>query len=346
VRRLLAACGSPERVLAARPAVLRERVGPALAGALAQAPLQFDERLAAARAWLQPDEARDAIAIGDGRYPAALLQTADPPLLLYVHGNAAALCAPAVAIVGSRNATAQGLENARAFAQALGEAGVVVVSGLALGIDGAAHQGALRAAAGTVAVVGTGLDRVYPASHKKLAHRIAAGPGALVSEFAPGMPALRENFPQRNRIIAGMSLGTLVVEAALQSGSLVTARCAVEAGREVFAVPGSIHSPQSKGCHALIKQGAKLVESAADVLDELRLGPRAPAPAPAVAGGQPPAAANPLLDALGYEPTTLDALQDRTGLPTAELSARLLELELAGHVARLPGGLFQRCGLG
>jgi DNA processing protein len=267
------------------------------------------------------------------------LQTADPPLLLYAHGNLAALGQRSLAMVGSRHATAQGLENARAFAKALGDAGLLVVSGLALGIDGAAHDGALAAAAGTIAVVGTGLDRVYPRAHKTLAHRIA-GHGALISEFAPGVPAIAANFPQRNRIIAGLSLGTLVVEAALQSGSLITARMALEAGREVFAVPGSIHAPQSKGCHALLKQGAKLVESAADILDELKQ--QAARPAAASAGSAPN---DPLIDALGFEPTTLDALQARTGWPTADLTARLLELELAGHVARLHGGLYQRCGL-
>jgi DNA processing protein len=343
VRRLLAACGSPDAVLSARPATLRELAGSAAADALASAPAEFDSRLAAALAWRRRGERRDFIAVDDPRFPPALLQTADPPLLLHVHGDPAALAARSVAIVGSRQATAQGLENARAFARALGDAGLVVVSGLALGIDGAAHEGALLAAAGpgTLAVVGTGLDRVYPSRHKALAHRISER-GALVSEFAPGMPALAENFPQRNRIIAGLSLGTLVVEAALQSGSLITARMALEAGREVFAIPGSIHAPQSKGCHALLKQGAKLVESAADILDELRAAGGS-APAPSTAAGAGPT--DPLLEALGFEPTTLDALLARTGWPAPALSARLLELELAGHVARLPGGLYQRCGL-
>ena len=343
IRRLLAACGSPDTVLLARPATLRELVGTGLTDALSKPPAAFDHRLAAALAWRRQGEQRDFITVGDARFPATLLQTADPPLLLYVHGDAAVLGKNSLAIVGSRQATAQGLENARAFAHALADAGLAVISGLALGIDGAAHQGALlsTSGAGTLAVVGTGLDRVYPRGHKALAHQITMH-GALVSEFAPGVPALAENFPQRNRIIAGLSLGTLVVEAALQSGSLITARMALEAGREVFAIPGSIHAPQSKGCHALLKQGAKLVESAADILDELRIGDRAPLRAAASSSTAP---ADPLLDALGFEPTTLDALLARTGWPAPELSARLLELELAGHVARLPGGLYQRCGL-
>lgn len=339
-RRLLAACGSPQAVFAANPSVLRGLVGPAAALALGTEPPAFQPRLAAARAWLTGGDDRSVLTPGDPAYPPLLLHTADPPLMLYVQGDASFLARPSVAVVGSRHHSPQGGENARAFARALGEQGYVVVSGLALGIDGQAHEGALEAAAGTVAVVGTGLDRVYPARHRALAHRIAAH-GALVSEFAPGTPALAENFPMRNRIIAGLSLGTLVVEAALQSGSLITARLASEAGREVFAIPGSIHSPQSKGCHALIQQGAKLVETAQDIVEELAgTGGRRQASLPLDA--VPAAPADPLLEALGHDPVTLDALLDRTGWPVAELGARLLELELAGLVARLPGGQYQR----
>jgi len=301
-------------------------------------PAGFAPRLAAARQWLQGGPERSVLALGDTAYPPRLLQTADPPLLLYVQGRVALLAQPAVAIVGSRHPTAQGVDNARAFGRALGELGYVVVSGLALGIDGAAHEGALDAPAGTVAVVGTGPDRVYPAKHRDLARRIAEN-GVLVSEYAPGMPALAENFPQRNRIIAGLSLGTLVVEAALPSGSLITARLASEAGREVYAIPGSIHSPQSKGCHWLIKQGAKLVESAQDIVEELRA---QQLPAQASLPLADPAPADPLLDALGNDPVTLDALMARTGASAAELTVRLLELELDGSVARLPGGLYQQ----
>jgi len=338
VRRLLAAFGSPDAVLAARPAALREVAGTDAAAALAAAPDTFAARLAAARAWWAGGAGRGAIVLGDAEYPPLLLQTADPPLLLYVEGDSALLSAPSLAIVGSRNPTAQGADNARAFAAQLGRDGWVIVSGLAMGIDAAAHEGALDAGAATLAVVGTGPDIVYPARHAALARRIAER-GVLISEFAPGTPPLRENFPQRNRLIAGLTRGTLVVEAALKSGSLITARLAAEAGREVFAIPGSIHAPQSRGCHALIRQGARLVESAADVLEEL--GTPAAVAAAAGAAVDPPSA-DPLLDALGQDPVTLDALSARTGWGAAELNARLLELELDGRVARLPGGLFQR----
>ncbi len=306
----------------------------------------MSERLAAAQRWLAGGADRHAIAVGDAAYPPRLLQTADPPLLLYVQGEPAALAADSLAIVGTRHPTPPGRENAIAFAQALADEGLAIVSGLALGIDAAAHEGALAGRAGTLAVLGSGIDDAYPRRHRTLAARVAAH-GALVSEYAPGTPPLREHFPQRNRIIAGLSLGTLVVEAALPSGSLITARLAVEAGREVFAIPGSIHSPTSKGCHALIKQGAKLVESANDILEELR-GTRPLAEAASAPDAAPDAAGHdaPLLAALGHDAATLDALVARTGWPTAELNARLLELELQGVVARLPGGLFQRQGRG
>jgi DNA processing protein len=251
-------------------------------------------------------------------------------------------------MVGSRNPTPQGLANARQFALALAEGGLTIVSGLALGVDGAAHEGALECAdtqhLPTVAVVGTGLDRVYPRQHQVLAHRIAQR-GLLLSEFPLGTPPAAAHFPQRNRIIAGLSRGTLVVEAALQSGSLITARLATEQGREVFAIPGSIHAPQSRGCHALIKQGAKLVESAQDVLEEVLPGTAAAAGTAAKQPG-PAVPESALLAALGHEPLRLDALQGRTGLDTASLQAELMTLELEGHVARLPGGLFQRVSRG
>ena len=341
-RALLASFGAPEAVLAASTEARKAVVPPATAAALANAPPEFETRLAAGWRWLNDgDEPRDVIALGDPRYPAALLDSPDPPLVLYVRGRIDLLERPAIAIVGSRNATAQGLENARAFAAHLAGAGWVVVSGLALGIDGAAHEGALAGGA-TIAVVGTGLDLVYPVRHRALTHKIAAE-GLLVSEFAVGTPALAENFPIRNRIIAALSRGTLVVEAAVQSGSLITARLALEAGRDVFAIPGSIHSPQSRGCHALIKQGAKLVDSASDIVDEL-----APLVGVARMASRPPAqegaasAKDPVLDALGFDPIGLDELVARTGRGAAELSARLLDFELQGRVARLPGQRFQR----
>jgi len=343
-RRLLAAFGAPAAVLAASPAARRSVVDAAVAEALGSASAEVEARVAAALAWLEAaaPEARSVVPLGDPRYPPALLQTADPPLLLYTQGRCELLLADSLAVVGSRNPTPQGRENARAFAAHLSHAGMTIVSGLALGIDGAAHAGALEGAASTIAVVGTGLDRVYPRLHRELAHRIAAQ-GLLISEYAPGTPPLAENFPIRNRIIAGLTRGTLVVEAALQSGSLITARLAVEAGREVFAIPGSIHSPQSRGCHALIRQGAKLVDRAEDILEELRV-PWAAAPAAPDAAA--PSKADPILEALGFDPVTLDALVARTGWPAADLNVRLLELELEGRVARLPGQLFQRLARG
>ena len=258
-------------------------------------------------------------------------------------GDPAYLQGQALAVVGARNATPGGQENARAFARHLAGSGWRVVSGLALGIDAAAHEGALDAGpggAGTVAVMGTGIDRIYPAKHRDLAHRIAAH-GALVSELPLGTGALPQHFPKRNRIVAGLARGVLVVEAAKQSGSLITARLAGESGREVFAIPGSIHSPLSRGCHALIRQGAKLVETAADITDELGGGPiagttRAKAQAPAALPDHP------VLDALGFDPLHLDAIQARCGLDTPTLQAQLLELELAARVARLDDGRFQR----
>lgn len=344
-RRLLAAFGSPQAVLSASTDDRRQVVAAAPATALARPDGRHKTLLADTLGWLRADERHHLIALGDPDYPAALLETADPPLLLYARGRLELLRQESLAIVGSRNATMQGRENARAFASHLGGSGLTIVSGLALGIDAAAHEGALETQGGTIAVVATGLDQTYPRRHAALAERIADR-GLLLSQYALGTPPLREHFPQRNRIIAGLTLGTLVVEANLQSGSLITARLAVEAGREVFAMPGSIHAPQSKGCHALIKQGAKLVETAQDVLDELGLAPSPSTPlagAPAAAESTP---ANPILEALGHDPLGLDELVARTGWSAADLNARLLELELAGQVERLPGQRFQRLARG
>lgn len=346
-RRLLREFGSAEAVASASTSSLRRFVGEAPAAALGNGSDRMAALLAKTIAWLEAPagEARDVLVLGDARYPQALLHAADPPLLLYLRGSAGPLNAPAIAIVGSRNPTAQGLENARAFARHLSASGLVVVSGLALGIDAAAHEGALAAGGATVAIVGTGLETVYPARHRGLADRIVQGGGAIVSEFAIGTPALAQNFPIRNRLIAGLGRGTLVVEAAVQSGSLITARLAAESGRDVFAIPGSIHSPQARGCHALIKQGAKLVDSAADILEEYAApgSPAAPAaPAAATAAPDDGGRDDPLLAALGFDPIGLDELVARTGMGAAELSARLLDLELAGRVARLPGQRFQR----
>lgn len=364
-RRLLAAFGEPSHIFTQSESRLRQVVTAAQAQALLQAPEGWQALTENTLEWLQtapdPKVSRAVITLGDVRYPAAMLDTPDPPLMLHALGQVDALqnlhrlCA--VAMVGSRNPTPQGLINAREFASSLAASGLVVVSGMALGIDGAAHEGALQGATAdglaTIAVVGTGLDRVYPKQHRDLAHRIALR-GVILSEYPLGTPPLGHHFPQRNRLISGLSQATLVVEAALPSGSLITARQALEQGRDVMAIPGSIHSAQAKGCHALIKQGAKLVESAQDVLEELRL--------PQPSGQQalnleelpsPPSTATPghneeavLLRAMGHDPVSLDALQARCGWPAAQLQAQLLELELMGQVGRLPGGLFQRLGVG
>jgi DNA processing protein len=344
-RRLLAAFGLPGQVLEQPDEALRQVAG-AQTAALTEPPPGFDAQLDATWEWLRSDAAapRHILTLADGNYPTGLLQIEDPPLLLYVIGQLPATWPPGIAVVGSRNPTPQGLANARSFGRSFAQAGLTVVSGLALGIDGAAHEGALDAAVpgqlATIAVVGTGLDRVYPRQHLELSHRIAAR-GLLVSEYPLGTPPLPPNFPRRNRIIAALSEGTVVVEAALQSGSLITARLAAEQGKDVFAIPGSIHSPQARGCHALLKQGAKLVETAQDVLEELRV-PSVNVPADAAGSAPPSLREDDLLSALGFDPVALDALVARTGLAPAQLQARLLELELQGHVARLPGGLFQR----
>jgi DNA processing protein len=362
---LLAAFGLPKAIFAASESALKQVVTPVQAAAVLQIPAKFEAQWALTQAWLSAvdDETlvstRRMVSLGDPDYPAGLLQIEDPPVVLYMlgrgqFGDAAGQIqvSRSVAIVGSRNPTHQGAENAHRFAQAFAAQGLTVVSGMALGVDGAAHQGALEGSpanagnryATTVAVVGTGLDRVYPRQHRELAHQIAAH-GLLISEYPLGTPPLSQNFPRRNRLISGLSRGTLVVEAALLSGSLITARMALEQGKDIFAIPGSIHSVQSRGCHALIKQGAKLVESAEDVLEELNIlfAPKNVASNQCVTSDKGlfyvPSA---LLDSLGHDPVTLDALQARTGVDTASLQAQLLMLELEGQVARLPGGLFQR----
>lgn len=327
----------------------------AVAGVIGIKPAQslFDGRNAEAQqalieqtlAWLH-EPAHHVVTLGDADYPQRLLESVDPPSLLYVNGDPTYLNHPAIGIVGSRNATPQGLENARAFARVLADAGFSVVSGLALGIDAAAHEGALRSdtRSGTIAVIGTGIDRVYPASNKKLAHLIT-GNGCIVSEFPLGTAATASNFPRRNRLIAGLGQACLVVEAAPASGSLITARLAGELGRDIFAIPGSIHAPQYKGCHALIKQGAKLVECAQDILEELSP-QRATAPAGRTPTCDEASATQPehraLLDALGHEPATLDQLISRCGLTADVLLAMLTELSLDGVVSNLPGGRYQR----
>jgi DNA processing protein len=341
-RALLRAFGEPQAIWRQAPSAWEAVAGKKIAGLLHVAPPDLDGATQALLQWLQAAPDHHWLPLGHPDYPSDLLQTDDPPLVLSVLGDLSVLRWPRrLAVVGSRNPTPQGADNALAFAQALGAQGVATVSGLALGIDGAAHEGALRSGAPTLAVVGTGLDRVYPARHRELAQRIRLQ-GAIVSEYPLGTPPLAHHFPQRNRIISALAQGTLVVEAALQSGSLITARMALEQGREVFAIPGSIHSPQSRGCHALIRQGAKLVESAHDVMDDLRW----PADGAASLSASQPSDTeehpSDLLAHLGHDPVSLDALQARCGWPTAALQAELLTLELAGQVQRLPGGLLQR----
>jgi DNA processing protein len=353
-RKLLAAFGLPQSIFQQPLAALQQVVSPEQAGNLCSEPAELAAQLDLTWHWLQNHEGgppRAVVALGDAAYPASLLQIEDPPLLLYLTGRLDLPLEPArsLAVVGSRNPTPQGALNARQFAQALSQAGLTIVSGLALGVDGAAHEGALAGLDGaarlaTIAVVGTGLDRVYPKRHHQLAHDIAQH-GLIISEYPLGTPPLAANFPRRNRLIAGLSSATLVVEAALQSGSLITARLAAEQGKDVFAIPGSIHATQSRGCHALIRQGAKLVESAQDVLDDLPGLPVSSA-STSTADGEGTVDGDGLLHALGYDPVSLDALQARTGWPTPQLQARLMALELEGQVARLPGGLFQRIAIG
>jgi DNA processing protein len=353
-RRLLAAFGLPGALFEQSEEAIAQVVDEAKALALKSEPTDFAAKLEATWQWLEESPGRRRIlTLSDADYPPGLLQTEDPPLMLYVMGAAVSEWPAAIAVVGSRNPTPQGAENARHFARSFARSGFTVVSGLALGVDAAAHEGALEGAGenqlATIAVVGTGLDRVYPRQNLQLAHRIAEH-GVIISEYPLGTPPLAPNFPMRNRIISALSQGTLVVEAALKSGSLITAKQATEQGREVFAIPGSIHSPQSRGCHALIREGAKLVESAQDVLEELR-GHKVKAPPVQTtlemdADDLEAEPEDSLLAAVGYDPVTLDALVARTGMSASHLQAKLLEYEMRGELKRLPGGLFQRVGSG
>jgi DNA processing protein len=344
LRTLLDAFGMPETLLGTPFCALAEVAGDAAAdAALAQPGPDFAQRLAEVIAW-RAQPGNGIVTLSDPAYPPLLLAMPDPPPLLYVKGRVDLLHAKCVAVVGSRNATPQGLEDAARFARALSDAGLTVVSGLALGIDGAAHRGALAGRGSTVAVIGTGADIVYPATHHGLAHEIAAA-GAIVSEWPLGTPARSAHFPQRNRLIAGLVNGVLIVEAAMRSGSLITARLANEMGRDVFAIPGSIHAPLSRGCHRMIKQGAKLAEAPEDILEELgirRPGAGANEPNPDVGAAGLSAHAQRLLDALGHAPATLEILAERTEMENSILQGTLLQLELAGHLTALPGGRFAR----
>ena len=342
--RLIEHFGDPSQVLAAGCAEL-QAVG--LKPALVDAVLNPPENAADADlAWAEGEGVR-ILARDDPRYPPLLAQLSAPPILLFVRGDPEVLKDPMLAIVGSRNPTPSGRETTGDFARYLATCGLTIVSGLAIGIDGAAHAGALEDGR-TVAVLGTGPDLIYPKAHRDLARRIAQN-GALVTEYPPGTAPVGRNFPRRNRKISGLSLGTLVTEAALKSGSLITARYAVEQGREVFAIPGSIHNPLARGCHALIRDGAKLVESAADILEELAplLGPLvAETTAPDGSGtddtGELDADYLRLLDNLGHDPVAPDDLIRRTGLSAQAIASMLLLLELKGYVSSCPGGRYCR----
>ena len=339
-RHLLGHFGLPDRIFeAGLPALMRMAPEP-LARLLAAPPsAEIQSVIEATEQWLRASDQHALVSLADPQYPQLLLDTVDPPPLLFAIGRLELLARTAVAVVGSRNATQQGIANAEAFAAALARAGATIVSGLALGIDAAAHRGALEgnSDAATIAVVGTGVDVVYPASNRALTQRIRDS-GLIISEFPLSTPALAHNFPRRNRVIAGLVRGVLVVEAALRSGSLITARLAAEAGRDVFAIPGSIHSPLAKGCHRLIRDGAKLVESANDIAAELGLARREPA----TAGSAATPSSNELLQLMGHDPVDLDTLAQRTGRNAAGLAAELPELEMAQDVERLPGNRYQR----
>ncbi len=339
LRALLQEFGLPENVLREKRSHIAAFAGADVAAALDSEAVSI--QTAHALDWAA-GTGHHILTLVDESYPGLLLETQDPPAILYCEGNTALLARASLAIVGSRNATAQGLRDAAAFAEALGNAGLTIVSGLALGIDAAAHLAGLRTKASTIAVLGAGVDIVYPAANARLQVEVAAD-GLLVSEFPLGTPPVSRNFPRRNRIISGLSQGCLVVEAAPASGSLITARLAAEFGREVFAIPGSIHAPLSRGCHSLIKAGAKLVETSEDVLSELGWHLQRALHIDTKDDGlvQPPVD-NGILKHMDHAPIDVDSIARRSGLSVTEVAAALLRLELAGQVAAVAGGLYQR----
>ena len=322
----------PGAILAASPAQLSRHV-PANVAAAVLAPVDENALEATAR-WID-DAEHHVVAWDDTDYPQALLDIGHAPPVIFFVGRRALLNRPALAIVGSRHATPQGQANAREFAKALAAANLTIVSGLALGIDAAAHEGALGTEASTLAVIGTGADRIYPAGNRELARRIAQT-GGILSEFVPGTPARKENFPRRNRLISGLARGVLVVEATLSSGSLITARWAVDQGRDVFAVPGRVDHPMSRGCHRLLREGAQLLESPAELLGPLGLaGPDE------IGGADRESERHPVLSVLHGETLTADEIAHRQGLALSEVLVTLVELQLAGAVVRAPGGLYR-----
>jgi DNA processing protein len=343
---LLTKFGTPEAIYSASISQLREVVDTEIARTIKQG-IDIDA-IKPTLDWLKKDNAH-IVTLADSEYPKKLLEINSPPAVLYAIGHLHWLNHPSIALVGSRSATPQGEKNAEEFAASLCNFGLCVVSGMALGIDGAAHRGALKANGATIAVVGTGLDIVYPARHRDLAHKIAER-GLIISEFPLGTPSKAQNFPRRNRLISGLSLGCLVVEANIESGSLITARLATEQGREVFAIPGSIHSPVAKGCHQLIKQGAKLVENTHDILEELKnlLPTLGSANSPTGLIGNiekdldTASEGNTVLELMGFDAIKFDALQQLTALTTEALSAMLMVLELDGKITVLQGNQYQR----
>jgi len=339
-RKLLTAFGLPDQIFSTSFTALRQVVSERQATALTSPPSEATLTLIERTIKWCTEKNNYFITLADQHYPAQLLEIADPPPVLYVKGRVELLTNTSIAVVGSRNATTQGIINARQFSSNLSQSGLTITSGMALGIDTAAHLGGLEGSGSTVAVIGTGADIVYPARNRDLAHQIAER-GCIVSEYPLGTPAMASNFPRRNRLISGLSKGVLVIEAALQSGSLITARMAAEQGRDVFAIPGSIHSPLAKGCHLLIKQGAKLVETAEDILLELRLEHLTNQQRPANTTAQL-SASSPLLTAMGYDPIHPDVLAQRCNIESGELSAQLLVLELEGQVEIVAGGLYRR----
>jgi len=340
----LGGCAPPE--LLRQPYARLRSAGIAEASARALTAPDWDQ-IDRDQAWLDQSPDRHLIPLSAPQFPARLSEIADPPLALFAVGDLDLLHKPQLAMVGSRNPTASGRRTAQDFARHLAASGLVISSGLATGIDSASHEGALKADGMTLAVMGTGPDRIYPAANRDLARRIAAS-GLIVTEFPPGTGPHPGHFPRRNRLLAALALGVVVVEAAERSGSLITARLGTEYGREVFAIPGSIHNPLARGCHRLIRQGAKLVETADDILEELAPLLGAHPPAPAANPHQAPTKAPPdpdyqrLRDALGYDPIGIDALVEASGLTADAVSSMLLVLELQGQVTAHPGGRYSR----
>ena len=343
-RKLLLAYGMPEQIFSTDFGDLHQIVSDQQARVLCLPPTAAVQALIERTEQWCTEPGNSLVTLADPAYPPSLLNIPDPPTLLYVKGRKALLSSAAVAVVGSRNATAQGMVNARQFSGLLSQAGLTVVSGLASGIDSAAHQGALTGPGSTVAVIGTGIDIIYPASNRQLARNIAAD-GCLISEYPLGTPAIAANFPRRNRLISGLARGVLVIEAAAQSGSLITARMALEQGRDVFAIPGSIHAPLARGCHHLIKQGAKLVETAQDILEELQWSTSYGSGACANAGPSILASGSiqsNLLDLLGFDPVHPDDLAQRCQLDGGTLAAQLTLLEMDGQLEIMATGLLRR----